>query len=176
MSAAEKVYLEELELEELEIEESAQLWEEEIQQDPGMMPEETQDQQESVNKRKKKSKWERTPFVAKLLVLGFMAVGAVGFLVTAMDSSRVYTVRQELALQKAQLQNAKEQTTILQNELDNHITLTELYDYATDNLHMKETEKEDVIYLPALDMTQSGHVSAMEADHNETKISFHLFG
>lgn len=97
-------------------------------------------------------------------------------LLIAMGSSRVYTAREELEAMQAQLESAKAQTSVLVNELDGEVALSELYEYATTKLGMKEATKEDITYIQSLLDTEDDVTTETVTTHKPARVSFHLFG
>ena len=114
--------------------------------------------------------WKRaTVLVAVLMVAGGLLMIAAGY-------SQLFTAKQKLAQMQEQLQEQIQNTAVLENGTAEDMTLSELYEYATGTLGMREATGSEITQMGSLDNGYTVQQMQEEAVRKPTQVRFHLFG
>ena len=114
--------------------------------------------------------WKRaTVLVAVLMVAGGLLMIAAGY-------SQLFTTKQKLAQMQEQLQEQIQNTAVLENGTAEDMTLSELYEYATGTLGMREATGSEITQMGSLDNGYTVQQMQEEAVRKPTQVRFHLFG
>ena len=93
-----------------------------------------------------------------------------------MDPEDARALRNYLYQMQEQLQEQIQNTAVLENGTAEDMTLSELYEYATGTLGMREATGSEITQMGSLDNGYTVQQMQEEAVRKPTKVRFHLFG